>query len=1078
MGHRDSPDAPLTLMSTWKRAGEGLFTRKTESGEDSEPFAFQDELEWLDETRFRVCRRLDNAVQVAGINVYPSRTREALASHPAVAECAVRLMRPEEGDRLKAFVVPKPGQTPGPELLASLREHLAGLLLPLEQPKSILFGETLPHNEMGKLADWTVRPERIFMSLEQALAKLREEQALVAPGQPFEIGALRPEDAWGVARLFYAAYGASFPFEAYYIPERLLEENRLGLVHAAVARTPGGDVVGYGSLFRSSAPYHKVYEIGTHVVHPEYRGARTALRLQEYVRQALIPEKRVEVYFSEAPCHQVVTQKFAAMCGLTETAVEIGLMPPSYYGLGGQDQAQDRISMLLLFGGPDGEPRTIHAPDPYAESLDFLLSGITLSRRVVAAEGALPAGRNTRASTEFFDFAQAARMHVLALGHDFGEALAAFEAQALQRGARSMQVFVNLGEPWCGQAVAALRAGGYFLGGFLPRWFDDDGLLMQRVLDLPDSSSIKLHSQRAHRILDLALRDLESNPACRGAAREERPRALQAFRPASGKDEVVLAGEGLTIEDVVAAARHGRPVRLTRDRAVLDRVEGSAAFIEWAVRTGEPIYGVNTGYGGMANVSIGEKDICELQNNLLRFLNVCAGDHLPAEDVRAAMLLRANSHLRGASGVRMELIERVLAFLNRGATPLVRDLGSIGASGDLAPLASIAGALTGADPCFRVAMDGEVVSCLEALSRMGLEPYVLGPKEGLGMVNGTSVMTGIAANCLYDARRLVALALGFHALAIQALRGSNQSFHPYIHALKPHGGQVRAAALMLGLLQGSHLCRDELDGHHESLDGQPVQDRYSLRCLPQFLGPVLDGLRLAEGAVETELNSANDNPLIDGENCLCFHTGNFLGQYVGVWMDHLRYYLGLMAKHMDAQIALLASPEFSGGLPPSLVGNSARSVNMGLKGLQIAANSIMPLLSFYGASIADRFPTHAEQFNQNINSQGFNSANLARKSVSALQDYTAMALLFGVQAVSLRTSGMGRGCDPRGLLSPATASLYEAVFAALGRTPSGDRPLVFDDHEQSLEAMVLALKGNILAEGDTVQAVASILAEA
>ncbi len=337
-------------------------------------------------------------------------------------------------------------------------------------------------------------------------------------------------------------------------------------------------------------------------------------------------------------------------------------------------------------------------------------------------------------------------------------------------------------------------------------------------------------------------------------------------------------------------------------------------------------------------------------------------------------------------------------------------------------------------------------------------------------------MTGVAANCLYDARRLLALALGFHALVIQALLGSNQSFHPFIQQVKPHPGQIRAAALALDLLDGSRMVRDELDGHHEDQGDQPVQDRYSLRCLPQFLGPVLDGLRSATDAVQTEMNSANDNPLIDGANCLSYHSGNFLGQYVAVWMDHLRYYLGLTAKHMDAQIALLVAPEFNAGLSASLSGNPARSVNMCLKGLQIAANSITPLISHYGAPIADRFPTHAEQFNQNINSQGFNSAILARKSLEAMEAYTAMALIFGVQAVSLRSAQQGGGFDPRPLLSGATAALYEAVLTGVGVAPDPGRPPIRNDDEQSLETWVERLRKDIAADGATVAAVGRIMA--
>jgi phenylalanine ammonia-lyase len=235
-------------------------------------------------------------------------------------------------------------------------------------------------------------------------------------------------------------------------------------------------------------------------------------------------------------------------------------------------------------------------------------------------------------------------------------------------------------------------------------------------------------------------------------------------------------------------------------------------------------------------------------------------------------------------------------------------------------------------------------------------------------------------------------------------------------------------------------------------------------------------LRQASSAIETEMNSANDNPIIDGQNCLSYHSGNFLGQYVGVSMDHVRYYLGLMAKHMDVQIALMVAPEFSAGLPASLVGNPARTVNMGLKGLQIAANSIMPLLSFYGSSVADRFPTHAEQFNQNINSQGFNSATLARKSLTALESYLAMALIFGVQAVSLRSARIAASHDPRTVLSPITAALYEAVLAVLGREATADRPLIWDDNEQSLEEMVQRLRWDIAADGRIMDVLGRIVA--
>lgn len=535
--------------------------------------------------------------------------------------------------------------------------------------------------------------------------------------------------------------------------------------------------------------------------------------------------------------------------------------------------------------------------------------------------------------------------------------------------------------------------------------------------------------------------------------------------------DIVLSGQGLAIEEVAAVAKHGAPVSITADPQVLELVRESSAFVQGAVKTGQKIYGINTGFGAMANITIAESELVALQNNLIRFLKAGAGDYLPKEEVRAAMLLRANSHLRGYSGVRPELIERFVAFLNSGVTPLVRELGSIGASGDLVPLASIAGALIGADPSFEVDFQGQKTDCLTALSKMGLAPLTLLPKEGLAMVNGTSVMTGTAAVCLHEIRTLLALGLGFHALAFQALKASNQGFHPLIHRLKPHPGQILCADLMLRLLQGSKMSRDELDGHHTPMGHQPLQDRYSLRCFPQYLGPVLDGFHAAVSAVEIEMNSVNDNPIIDAENRASYHNGNFLGQYVAVWMDHMRYYLGLLAKHIDTQVALLVAPEFSGGLPPSLVGNSKRTVNMGLKGLQICGNSIMPLLSFYGNSIADRYPTHAEQFNQNINSQGLNSAVLARKSVRLMNSYLAVALLFGVQAVELRAFAETGSYDPRNVLSPLSVPLYEAVRTELALPPDPARPLIRNDDEQSLDLYIQTISTNIASEGAIPRAI-------
>jgi phenylalanine ammonia-lyase len=547
--------------------------------------------------------------------------------------------------------------------------------------------------------------------------------------------------------------------------------------------------------------------------------------------------------------------------------------------------------------------------------------------------------------------------------------------------------------------------------------------------------------------------------------------AKQFNQKQASPDAVVIGNAPLTLDDVINVARHGKQVSLTTQKKILQGLEASCDYIANAVKCGKPIYGVTSGFGGMAHIAIAPEQAAELQNNLIWYHKAGTGKKLPLADVRAAMLLRVNSHIYGASGIRLEILKRIVTFLNAGVTPHVYEFGSIGASGDLVPLSYITGALVGLDSRYTVDFNGETVDAPTALARLGLEPMELLPKEGLAMMNGTSVMTGIAANCIHDTKVLLNLSMGVHALAIQGLYGTNQSFHPFVHDHKPHFGQIWAAEQMLSLLEGSELIRNELDGSHDYRGSQPIQDRYSLRCLAQYLGPIVDGIEQISGQVEVEMNSVTDNPLIDVENQASYHGGNFLGQYIGTGMDSLRYHLGLLAKHLDTQIALLVAPEFNNGLSPSLTGNTGNPVNMGLKGLQIVGNSIMPLLTFYGNSLADRFPTHAEQFNQNINSQGFASANLARRSLNIFQEYLAISLMFGVQAVDLRTYLIAQHYDASACLSPQTRKLYLAVREVIGQPPSTDQPYIWNDREQPLDEHIAKIVADIKAEGVIVQAI-------
>ncbi|MEM7351169.1 MAG: aromatic amino acid ammonia-lyase [Acidobacteriota bacterium] len=539
--------------------------------------------------------------------------------------------------------------------------------------------------------------------------------------------------------------------------------------------------------------------------------------------------------------------------------------------------------------------------------------------------------------------------------------------------------------------------------------------------------------------------------------------------------KVVIQGEQLTLEEVVQVARRRMPIEISDDPEIVGRIDASYRYLHEAVASGKPVYGVTTGVGANATQVVPRDAVNAMQNNLPWLLHTGAGKRLPDAAVRAGMLLRINSLARGVSGVRMKLLQRLVQFLNHHITPHVFEFGSIGASGDLVPLSYIAGCIAGTDTSFRV--DVEEVECdaIAALKQLGLEPLPLQAKEGLALVNGTAVTTGIAALCIDDVRTLLNVSLGAHALAFLALCGTEQALDPFIQEQKPFRGQIYAAEAMRTLIDGSQMTREGMSGRFPGNEPELIQDRYSLRCLPQYMAPIFDGMDYIAGQVEQEINSANDNPLLDLEAGAMLNGGNFLGQSVGIAMDQLRTYVGLTAKHLDVQVALMMSPEFSNGLPMSLSGNPERAVNMGLKGIQLLGNSIMPTLTFLGSPITDRFPTHAEQFNQNVNSQSFASANLARQSVETFQHYLAVPLIAGVQAVDLRTRALAGHYDARELLGSALVDLYEAVYQAVGLTPSSTSPFIPSDDDRPLDEDIARIVSDLAEEGRISQAIGARL---
>ncbi|CAG8805648.1 2434_t:CDS:1, partial [Racocetra persica] len=376
----------------------------------------------------------------------------------------------------------------------------------------------------------------------------------------------------------------------------------------------------------------------------------------------------------------------------------------------------------------------------------------------------------------------------------------------------------------------------------------------------------------------------------------------QVTRDLQNLNHVEIDGEGLTIENVIQVSRFHREARLTTNNAIRDKITSSNNYVNNAIAEGKIIYGVNTNFGGMAKKHLPIEELNLLQKNLIWGCKCSVGKQLPVEHVRASMLIRANALMRGVSGIRLELIERLIKFLNADLIPVVREYGSVGASGDVVPLTNIAGVIIGLDSSFKVNYLGSEIDALSALSKLELKPITLGPKEGLALINGTSFSTGIAAQCIYEVDRLFSLALHLHSFFVQALQGSSLPFDHFIHKHKPHEGQIRVASEMTELIHGSKFLDDNIS---TMKGGVPklVQDRYSLRGIPQYLGVVVDTFTQAKKYIETEINSASDNPLIDADQQKYFHQANFIGQYIAYAMDQVRHGLGLIAKHIDTQIA-------------------------------------------------------------------------------------------------------------------------------------------------------------------------------
>ncbi|HZY46786.1 MAG TPA: aromatic amino acid ammonia-lyase, partial [Candidatus Bathyarchaeia archaeon] len=379
--------------------------------------------------------------------------------------------------------------------------------------------------------------------------------------------------------------------------------------------------------------------------------------------------------------------------------------------------------------------------------------------------------------------------------------------------------------------------------------------------------------------------------------------------------EVTIDGSSLTLNDLMSVARGRSTVQI--DKSALQRTNRCRNMLEQLLKQGRIIYGVNTGFGALSNVRIRPQDLIQLQANLLRSHASSVGQPHPTDVVRAMMLLRANTLIKGNSGIRPEIPQLIVTLLNERAHPFVPRNGSVGASGDLSPLSHMALVLMGEG---KVEYKGEWKTGKQALQLIGHNPVQLGAKEGLALNNGTQEMTAIGSLNISDAYDLMESAEAALALSFEAIKGWIDPLDERIHKVRPHKGQARVAREVQTLIRGSKLCRSI--ANDSPGDGRS-QDPYSFRCAPQVMGSVLDGMDFVRSTLEIEINSATDNPLIFPSDGICLSGGNFHGQPVAMALDVLGLGLSTIANICERRISALLDSSLNNGLTAFLVGKDS-----------------------------------------------------------------------------------------------------------------------------------------------------------
>ena len=500
---------------------------------------------------------------------------------------------------------------------------------------------------------------------------------------------------------------------------------------------------------------------------------------------------------------------------------------------------------------------------------------------------------------------------------------------------------------------------------------------------------------------------------------------------------VVFGGTELRIEDVAALSRRDAQAVLSADAAFRARIAKGAAFLDRVLEEDGVIYGVTTGYGDSCTTSIPPELVRELPHHLFAYHGCGLGRFLDAEETRAVLAARLASLSRGMSGVSLGLLEGLEKLLRHDVLPLIPAEGSVGASGDLTPLSYVAAVLCGEREVMHA---GVRKPAIDALKEIGLAPLKLRPKEGLAIMNGTAVMTGLACLAWERAEYLSRLATRLTAYNVLASAGNAHHFDEVLFAAKPHPGQSKVAARL----------REDLHSDRPPRNEQRLQDRYSLRCAPHVIGVLEDALPFLRQLIETELNSANDNPLIDPERGQILHGGHFYGGHIALAMDTLKNAVANIADLLDRQLALLVDARYNHGLPANLSASSGprAAINHGLKALQISVSAwtAEALKQTMPASV---FSRSTECHNQDKVSMGTIAARDCLRVLELTEQVAAAMLIAARQGVELR-----QRIDPKATLLDAPAQMHASLCESIA--------LVEED--RALDCELIALVQDVRAQ--------------